>query len=681
MMKLISDKLDLHYIHKPINQGEDAVNSLAQGKIDIVGMIPYDYNYAREKNIDITIPYIKSTNVAVNRKDLSNIGDTPVIAHFLGHTLLDKIIKIFPKASFIYAKDFNDCLKMVQKGQADLTFVNSLEINTLLNSGDFFDLQVNSTISFEQEFSMGISKKLDYRFLNIFNKTIVSLDPDYKGDILLKYSLMADNENISLKAYIHRNPILFSVILGCIFIAIIIFFLSYIYIRQQTLHKIEKIAYTDYDAGNYNINWFKKNAPEIINNFYLEHPDGHLYAVVSQITQTEILRSTFELVLLKKALLKVGAEQKEKNHFILAYVMSSEISLRYALCEASSNTKIVELLSTPEHINGVVNIAGITSKITMNHGICPIPNSVSEDPIDIDSLIGRANLTRIDAVKHNLLVGFYDESLLAHQLLLQKMENLMDKALEKSEFKVYIQPKYDILTRKTVGGEALVRWTSDELGFIRPDEFISLFESNGFIVQLDKYMLRNVCMLQKKRILEGKPIVPISVNQSGVSFAQDNYYKSLEDVAFEFNLPAGAISIELTETVFVNINSKEPRKNLVSLFIKIKKLGFNLSMDDFSKGYSSLSNLVNMPMDEIKIDREILLAAEKSSRTRKMLNTIVIMAHNLNLKVICEGIETEKQESVLIEAGCVLGQGFLYSKPLPSNDFIEFLDKHNLQSL
>lgn len=86
-------------------------------------------------------------------------------------------------------------------------------------------------------------------------------------------------------------------------------------------------------------------------------------------------------------------------------------------------------------------------------------------------------------------------------------------------------------------------------------------------------------------------------------------------------------------------------------------------------------------MDEIKIDREILLAAEKSSRTRKMLNTIVIMAHNLNLKVICEGIETEKQESVLIEAGCVLGQGFLYSKPLPSNDFIEFLDKHNLQSL
>lgn len=677
MMHLLIDQLDLKFYHLDIGYSNKTIDSLSQGKIDIIPAVPSDYNFAREHNIDITIPYIKYVYVSVKRNDSIKMSDKPVIAIVDNRSFMEKVSMIFPKARYVKAKNIQECLKLVQNGYADLAFVNNLENNELFSTENFYDLQVNSAISFEQEFSIALSKKLDYRFLNIFNKAIVAVDTNKKEDLILKYSLLDENVNGGLKAFIFRHPLFFSEMLGCIFVAILLFFLCLILIRQNALEKIKKIAYTDKDTGYGNANWFEKNVPLIIEEHNQSGSKDKLYIIVSEIPQTSVLRSTYGYIVLKKALMNVGVEHKDKYPCILAYVMSSEITLRYALCKASSDTQIKEIFSSTNHSSGLLKIAGIKTKITMNHGICPVPQTGT---YDIDTLISRANLARMDAVKAGLSVGLYDDKMIAHMLLLQKMEDVMEKALAENEFKVYIQPKYDILTRKTVGGEALVRWESPELGFVRPDEFIPLFEQNSFIVQLDNYMLRQVCLFQKQRITDGKAIVPISVNQSGVCFAQENYLKSLEAISHEFNLPAGAVNIELTETVFVDMNSKEPRKNLAILFLKIKRLGFSLSMDDFSKGYSSLSNLVNLPIDVIKIDRAILIAAGKSNRICKMLHTIVLMANSLDLEVICEGIETQEQESILIKAGCILGQGYLYSKPLFLDDFTKFLAEHELES-
>lgn len=258
----------------------------------------------------------------------------------------------------------------------------------------------------------------------------------------------------------------------------------------------------------------------------------------------------------------------------------------------------------------------------------------------------------------------YDDNMRESALRDKEIENTMQSALDNGEFVVYIQPKYGLIGEHIEGGEALVRWAHPEKGLIPPMEFIPLFEQNGFIVQLDLFVLERVCKLQRDLLDNGKRTVPISVNQSKMLIIQPDYTKKLMSLVAKYNIPTNLIEVELTETtIHDNI------KLLLDISSKLIDEGIAISIDDFGSGYSSLNLLKDIPANVLKIDREFLNTSEHNERGQVVLGNIIRLAKDLNMVVVTEGVETIEQIDMLKILGCQMVQGYYYAKPQPIADF------------
>ena len=244
------------------------------------------------------------------------------------------------------------------------------------------------------------------------------------------------------------------------------------------------------------------------------------------------------------------------------------------------------------------------------------------------------------------------------------IENDMEKALETGQFTVYLQPKYDISTGNVVGAEALVRWLHPVRGMVRPDSFIPLFERNGFIVKLDRYIWEQSCKLISQWIKNGAEPVPISVNVSRVNLRDTETVDFLNGLIEKYGIDRKYLELEITETVY---NDDAPR--LADILGSLKVSGFKLLMDDFGSGFSSLSMLKNTPFDVLKIDRTFLNETMINEKGKKVIMHTISLANDIGLDIVAEGVETREQADYLLECGCNTAQGYFYSKPVPIPDF------------
>ena len=187
--------------------------------------------------------------------------------------------------------------------------------------------------------------------------------------------------------------------------------------------------------------------------------------------------------------------------------------------------------------------------------------------------------------------------------------------------------------------------------------------------------------MQKQRLAEGKEVVPISVNQSRLHLTEDGYLNKMQALVDKYDLPNGLIELELTETVFGDLEQREQQKNATEIVNALHEMGFSISVDDFGSGYSSFTMLSFLPLDVMKIDRSLLIATDNSLRSRDILGNIIQLGKTLNMQIICEGIETKEQENLLLELGCHLGQGYLNAKPMPVDEFVAFMDERNKTAL
>ena len=206
-----------------------------------------------------------------------------------------------------------------------------------------------------------------------------------------------------------------------------------------------------------------------------------------------------------------------------------------------------------------------------------------------------------------------------------------------------------------------------------PEERRKIFERNGFITKLDFYNLVHVMKLQQGRRAQGLPVVPISVNQSRFHMQEKGYLQRMKELVGIYS--TDGVELELTETAF-DLAGREQRENALAVVTELKRLGFRIDMDDFGTGYSDMTLLDALPLDVMKLDRSLLLASENSGRMRSVLARMTDLGHALGMTVICEGIETEEQEQMLIDCGCEHGQGYLYGKPMPQEEFEAFLAAH-----
>ena len=273
---------------------------------------------------------------------------------------------------------------------------------------------------------------------------------------------------------------------------------------------------------------------------------------------------------------------------------------------------------------------------------------------DIDLLYNNActaSLSLADVADSG--VAFFDSNLVDEEKWIDTVTNRQQAAVKNEEFLVYYQPKYDPRTNELMGTEALIRWHTPDMGLVPPYKFIPIFEDNGFITQIDDYMLTHVARDQHKWLGEGRKCVPVSVNVSRAHFGQGDLAEYICNLIDKEGCPRSLIEIELTESAFF-----DDENSMITTINRLKSYGFLVSMDDFGTGYSSLNSLKDMPLDILKLDAGFFRGSEDNPRTKIVVSEALSLARSLNMKTVAEGVEDQSTVDFLATEGCDMIQGY-----------------------
>jgi diguanylate cyclase (GGDEF)-like protein len=304
--------------------------------------------------------------------------------------------------------------------------------------------------------------------------------------------------------------------------------------------------------------------------------------------------------------------------------------------------------------------------VTPSIGISIYPS----DGQDQESLIKNADAAMYLAKengKNNY--KFYSNSLAAKSSRKMELEMALRKAIQFKELQLHYQPQVNINSGQIVGVEALIRWFHPKYGFVSPNEFVPLAEETNLILSIGDWVIKEACAQKKKWEKNGLTHLKLAINISVRQFQRDEFIQVLQQQVKRFKLNPGLIELEITESIMQNIESS------IMILHELKSLGFKISIDDFGKGYSSLSYLKYLPINTIKIDKSFVDDIEHPIHQGSLVKAIIDMGQNMNFSVIAEGIETKEQMEFLQKHNCLFGQGYYFSKPLPSQDVDKLLVK------
>lgn len=289
---------------------------------------------------------------------------------------------------------------------------------------------------------------------------------------------------------------------------------------------------------------------------------------------------------------------------------------------------------------------------------------VEDVTIPINLMCDRATLAA-RTVKGNAMnfCAFYDEQYRAEIIKNTEIERDMNAAISHKQFLMYLQPKYNLVTGKICGAEVLARWKHPVKGLIQPNDFIPLFERNGFILRLDEYMWEEACKTLARWRDEGRKLVPLSVNISRYHIQHNDLVGAWKRLIKKYRIPTSYLTLEITETFFYD------SKDLYEVLEQLQAMGFLLEVDDFGAGYSSLNMIRQIPVDTIKIDKDFLDKKLSTEKGKIVISHTIAMAKDLKLGVIAEGVETKEHVDFLKSSSCDVAQGFFFAKPMPVKEF------------
>ena len=455
------------------------------------------------------------------------------------------------------------------------------------------------------------------------------------------------------------NNIVARALFLCLFIILVVGIGTWLYLFSRTKYEkeIEKIAYNDSLTGLMNFVKFKIEGNRLLKDrplkkfavFYMDIRnfkminDVFSYKTGDKIIQgiAEELRYSFN----KESLVaRVSADN---------FVVMLEYQDKDALEEELND--IIKKMSSNSYVRDM------EYHLDIYGGVCCREDCEKND---VNTMLDRANMARKHAKdsKTKKLV-FYNKIMGELLIREQDMELRKEEALKNGEFIVFIQPKYSLESGKAEGGEALVRWKTNE-GYISPGEFIPLFEKNDFIVSIDKYMHEEVCKLQRKWLDRGLKVFPISVNVSKRQLYNPNFAEEYIETKNKYDLPDNTVELEFTESIFF-----EKYEVISGIVKKLTKYGYICSIDDFGSGYSSLNLLKDVSLGVLKIDRLFFENLENNKRGDIIIRNVINMASELKMKTVAEGVETLEQLEFLKSVNCDMVQGYIYDRPMPVEEF------------
>ena len=351
----------------------------------------------------------------------------------------------------------------------------------------------------------------------------------------------------------------------------------------------------------------------------------------------------------------------------IARLGGDEFTLFLSHIESAEETsavtqRIIDSLSQP------IKIDNYELTITPSIGIAMYP----ENGNTVNELMKHADIAMYQAKEDGRRTfKFYSNASNDRALERLQLEEYMRSAVANQGFQLYYQPQVDLEKNSITKAEALIRWFHPELGFIPPDDFISIAEESGIIIELGDWILDTACLQAKAWMDAGIKNCRVSVNVSSVQFKQSALIDKVKSALSKSQLPPHLLELELTESAVMS----DVEDNIERLQ-QFKDMGITVAVDDFGTGYSSLSYLKKFPIDTLKIDRSFIDEIATSENDVAIVKAIMVLAETMGLNVVAEGIETLEQLKILHDFGCQHIQGYFFSKPLPNDDFVEFVEEH-----
>lgn len=560
-------------------------------------------------------------------------------------------VSFFGGAGYSYVVQENG--DVVVDSQHSESFKNFKNVYAALLTAD----PVNNKDSAEKLWQMINSKKGGYiEFYNGSQKYMYCSPIGVNNWMLLTVipaSVIEDKINMVLnKTYL----------LGILLIAIFLLFIWHIMrIHTRNQKELMDIAYVDEVTGGYSFAKFFKEA-----ELLLPETDKKTAIVSMDIDGFKYFNDMFGYGegndLLRYIWQEVKASLNEGE--ILAHGVAD--TFIFLLRFDTREELLWRINDLCLHLNNYITKSGQVYKLSLSMGIYEVDGETD----DIVSMADRAYIAR-QTIKNkgDTAWAFYDGAVRDKLLHEKEIESQMEKALAEGEFIAYYQPKYSTKEQKLIGAEALVRWRRSDGIIVPPYQFVPLFERNGFINKVDRYMFELVCRQQMRWLKQGLLPVPISVNMSRMCLYDPHIVDEYIGVLNVSGLSAAYIKLELTESAFF-----ENISIMNNVIEALHKVGIKVLMDDFGTGYSSMMMLKNVAIDVLKLDKSFVDDIG-DDRSEKIISNIIYLAHSLQIEVTAEGVETAAQFEFLKSVGCDYIQGYYFGKPQPAEDFAALLQK------
>lgn len=452
--------------------------------------------------------------------------------------------------------------------------------------------------------------------------------------------------------------ILFLLILLLSIVLLIIFglFAFYMY-RTLTANskELSRLALHDQLTGLYNTYRFKQEVKARLD----KRPSGVVILNIYHFRfVNELLgysQANEVLMMIGQKLLTMIDPEREivardtKDHFLL-FLQGDELSIEDRLIS------VMEDLRTYYHLHLKSNLLHFNAGVKM----------IGDGEEDVDALLSHAlfalNEEGDDPERE---IHFYDASLQDEENLANYAETYMYEALREGGFELFLQPQLDLHTKRVIRAEALVRWKLKNGTYLKPNQFIPVFERNGFCCELDLYMFEKVCQLMARWHKEGRQMLGISINQTRLLFYRDDYVPRLKALVAHYEIDPRWITIEMIESLMADLPDK-----IMQVVDQLREVGFRISLDDFGHGYSNFNTLQNYRVDELKLDKGFLSNDRSDTKRRELIvGGLVRLSRGLHIQTVMEGIENQADEDFVQIVGCDIGQGYYYDAPLAVSEF------------
>ena len=434
---------------------------------------------------------------------------------------------------------------------------------------------------------------------------------------------------------------------------------------EHTNQQLSDIARRDPLTGVYQLDRFKEEAQRLLDTgpkekmavVYTDFADFKYMNDVFGYTYGDSILKQYGQILNRELRAGEVCGRVSADNFVLLlqYTDKTQAAARMR----AADEKITRFMHSSRHRQAVPTCCGI----------CCVEDVIED--LNIDGFLDRANFAR-KTVKTGGSPNYvyYDESIRTRLREEKAMESRMVSALKNREFTVFYQPKVALDTGRAACAEALVRWRSPEGRFISPDRFIPVFEQKYMIDRLDQYVFEEVCRFLHSRIEKGLPVLPVSVNVSRLQFYDQNFIPHYVAVRDRYGIPPSLLEIEFTESIAV-----DNAELMARIVAQLRQAGFACSIDDFGKGYSSLSLLKSLPIDILKIDSFFFDQSSDPQRDMAVVQGVIDLAKKLHMRTVAEGVEHLQQVEALRRMGCDYVQGYVFFRPMPEQEYALLLSE------